>query len=64
MLEAKLRSGEEKSPEAFKDCIKEWLLILRNEVGAEKGMTAHGIGIPGMGKFYEDEEHTIEARQR
>lgn len=63
-LEEKLKQQDEKDPEAFRECIREWLMILRNEIGAEKGMTAHGISFPGVGSFYEDEDHTIEARRR
>jgi hypothetical protein len=61
MLESKLKKQVEKDPEAFRTCVKEWLLVLRNEVGEEKGLNFHGIGF--MGTFYEDEEHTIKARQ-
>jgi hypothetical protein len=62
-LEKKLKRQPEKDPEMFQTCIKEWLLVLRNEVGEEKGLTAHGLGIPGLGKFYEDEDHSIKAKQ-
>ncbi len=62
-LEGKLKEQEERDPALFSQCIKEWLIILRQEVGDEKGMTAHGIGIPILGKFYEDDERVIPARQ-
>lgn len=63
VLESKLRKQTERDPEMFETCVKEWLIVLRNKVGDEAGMNAHGIGVPFIGTFYEDEDHTIKARQ-
>jgi len=61
-LERKLRKQDEKDPELFNKCVREWLLVMRNEVGEEKGMTIKGMGVPGIGTFYRDEDHNIMAR--
>jgi hypothetical protein len=63
VLESKLRKQTERDPEMFETCVKEWLIVLRNKVGDEAGMNAHGIAVPFIGTFFEDEEHTIKARQ-
>ncbi|CAN5496826.1 hypothetical protein BH11CYA1_BH11CYA1_13230 [soil metagenome] len=52
----------EKDPDIFNLCIKNWLVVLRNEVGEEKGATYKGIGI-GLG-YFQDEERTINAKHR
>lgn len=62
-LEGKLKEQVDRDPTLFNQCIKEWLIVLRQETGDEKGLTVHGIGIPIMGKFYEDDERVIPARQ-
>lgn len=62
-LEGKLKEQVDRDPVLFNQCVKEWLIILRQEVGDEKGMTAHGIGIPILGKFFEDDDRVIPARQ-
>ena len=61
-LEKKYNSEPKKDPEVYNQCIFEWLLVLRQEVGWEK-LTKNGIGIPGMGKLMEDEDQVIPARQ-
>jgi hypothetical protein len=63
VLEAKLKKQTERDPEMFRTCIQEWLIVMRNKVGDERGLNIHGIGIPAMGTAYEDEDHTIKARQ-
>lgn len=52
-LEAKIDSEEERDPELFKTCVHEWLLVYRQEVGEEKGMTFKGLNI--MGTMWNDE---------
>lgn len=59
-LEEKLSHQVEKDPDVFNLCVKNWLAIVRNEVGEEKGTTYKGIGI-GAG-YYQDEERTIRAK--
>jgi len=61
-LERKLRKQDEKDPELFNKCVREWLLVMRNEVGEEKGMNVKGVGVPGIATFYRDEDHNIQAR--
>ncbi|MFA7338104.1 MAG: tetratricopeptide repeat protein [Candidatus Obscuribacterales bacterium] len=59
-LEEKLSHQAEKDPTIFNLCIKNWLIVMRNEVGEEKGATYKGIGI-GMG-YFQDEERTMHAK--
>lgn len=59
-LEEKLSHQVEKDPTVFNLCVKNWLSIVRNEVGEEKGITYKGIGI-GAG-YYQDEERTMKAK--
>jgi hypothetical protein len=61
-LEKKYNKQVEKDPALFNKCVKEWLIVLRNEGGMEKGMSWHGMQIPLMEEFYKDEEHTMPAR--
>jgi hypothetical protein len=62
-LEQKIKvlSGSGRSATA-KECIRQWLLVLRNETGEEKGTSFHGIGIPLVGHLYEDDERHISAK--
>jgi tetratricopeptide (TPR) repeat protein len=62
-LEGKLKEQANRDPALFNQCVQEWLIVLRQETGDEKGLTAHGIGIPMMGKLYEDDDRVIPARQ-
>jgi hypothetical protein len=59
-LEEKLSHQVEKDPTIFNLCVRNWLMILRSEVGEEKGATYKGIGI-GMG-YFQDEERTTHAK--
>jgi tetratricopeptide (TPR) repeat protein len=63
-LEEKWKSQPEskKDPTVYQKAVAEWLIVLRNEAGCEKGLTFHGLTIPVMGNFYQDEEHVITAR--
>jgi len=60
-LEMKLKSQTERDPGLYNECVKEWLIVLRNHAGEEKGEGAHGINL--FGHFYQDEEHGIDAKQ-
>jgi hypothetical protein len=60
-LEMKLKGQAERDPELFNECIKEWLIVMRNHSGTERGEGAHGINI--LGHLYEDEDHGVDARK-
>ncbi|HEY9756934.1 MAG TPA: hypothetical protein V6C97_17340 [Oculatellaceae cyanobacterium] len=60
-MEKKLNSQTERDPELFAKCVKEWLIILREEVGFEK-LTFHGLNVPGSGYFFADETLAIPAK--
>lgn len=60
-LEMKLKSQHEKDPEIYNDCVREWLIVMRNHAGAEKGEGAFGINV--LGHFYQDEDHGIDAKR-
>ncbi len=53
-LENKIKTQDERDPYLFNECVKEWLMVLRNEVGDESGLTFHGIGLPVMQRLYQD----------
>ena len=63
-LYQKVKHGKTDDPGVFNECVKTWLMILRNVVGEEKGLTYKGIGIPLIQKFYEDEDHGTLAKER
>lgn len=63
-LERKLKLQANEDPQLFNKCVKEWLSVLRNQFGEEKGTTFRGLGIPGAsGRWYEDEDRHRPARQ-
>jgi hypothetical protein len=53
-LEEKVKSQDERDQYLYNECVKEWLKVLRSEVGPEKGLTWKGLGL-GLGRKYEDE---------
>lgn len=61
-LDEKLSHQAEKEPEIFNECIKSWLIVARQEVGLEKGMTFKGIGF--MSGQYADEDWAGKAKKR
>ena len=62
-LEGKLGQQKDKDPELMHECVREWLIVLRTERGPEKGLNAkNGLGLPGVNKLYEDEEHSMVAK--
>ncbi len=63
-LYQKVTGSKKEDPATFNECVKTWLTIHRNVVGFEKGMNFKGVGIPGLQKFYEDEDHGILAKER
>lgn len=58
------RSKKKPKPEVYNECVKTWLMVLRNIVGDEANMGYKGISIPLVERFYEDEDRTILARTR
>jgi hypothetical protein len=61
-LESKLEAQVDKDPKLFRKCVAQWLIVLRQE-GGDESLSFHGLSIPGLGKFYEDESRTIPAKQ-
>jgi tetratricopeptide (TPR) repeat protein len=62
-LERKVKSQETRDPILYRLCIKEWLNCLRQESGYEKISTSHGLSLPKLVKFYEDEDGTVPAKR-
>ncbi|MBS2009296.1 MAG: tetratricopeptide repeat protein [Cyanobacteria bacterium SZAS TMP-1] len=52
-LEQQLAHQAEKDPQLFQKCVREWLIVYRNEVGDEKGMTLKGLNL--LGTMWNDE---------
>lgn len=64
-LYQKIKKTKKKTkPEVYNECVKTWLMVLRNIVGDEANMGYKGISIPLVERFYEDEDRTILARSR
>jgi len=61
-LEKKYNKQVEKDPALFNKCVREWLIVLRQEHGDERGLSYKGVTIPLLGKFYEDEDRVIPAK--
>lgn len=61
-LDLKLEEQTEKDPRIFEECIKEYLIVMRNGVGMEKGTNFRGIGI--LDHMFGDEEHHFLAKAR
>ena len=62
-LEGKLGQQRDKDPDLMHECVREWLIVLRTERGPEKGLNGkNGLGLPGVNKLYEDEEHSMVAK--
>ncbi len=61
-LERKIHTLKQADVEIIRECVSQWLIIFRNEVGEEKGLGFHGISI--LGHLYEDDTHSITARHK
>ncbi|MBS1953278.1 MAG: hypothetical protein JST89_03775 [Cyanobacteria bacterium SZAS-4] len=61
-LDQKIQLLKNADPELMRDCISEWLIVFRSEVGEEKGLGFHGISV--LGNLYKDDGYAILARQR
>jgi hypothetical protein len=63
LLEQKFIEEGKTDSTLYMKFIKEWLIVVRNEAGDERGLTFHGIGLPLTGMFYNDENRVILARK-
>lgn len=64
LLQDKFNKEGETDSKLYYECVKEWLIVLRNEAGDEKGLTFHGIGLPASGQFYGDQSRVILAKKQ
>ncbi len=62
-LEKQMDEETDRDPAKFKECVKEWLVVLRNTKGAEKGLTFKNGLSPTNNKKWEDEQTAGMARQ-
>lgn len=62
-LEKQMDEQTDRDPGMFKECVKEWLVVLRNTKGAEKGLTFKNGLSPTNNKKWEDEQTAGMARQ-
>jgi hypothetical protein len=58
------RQKKKPNPELYNECVKTWLMVLRNVVGDESKMSYKGISLPLAQRFFEDEDRGILARER
>jgi hypothetical protein len=56
----KMKPKKDRDQDLLNECVNEWLIVYRCEVGDEKGVSFHGIN--PLGHLYEDEERSIPAR--
>jgi hypothetical protein len=61
-LENKLEQQEDKNGPVYKECLNEWLIVLRNMKGSEKGLSKKNGSSPTNNKKWEDEEGAGMAR--
>jgi hypothetical protein len=60
-LEGKLQLEKEKDPTLYRECVEEWLSVMRSGNGEERGLNIQGAG--GIADFlYKDDDHYILAR--
>lgn len=59
-LQEKLEHMEDKDPRLFNKVVKTWLVVMRNEVGMEKGLSYRGISLENG--VYGDEEVVLRAK--
>lgn len=62
-LEKQMDEQADRDPGMYKECVKEWLVVLRNTKGAEKGLTFKNGLSPTNNKKWEDEQTAGMARQ-
>ncbi len=56
------KEGEDHSTADYNECVKTWLIVFRNMVGDEAGISYKGVSLPLMNKFYEDEDRGVIAK--
>ena len=61
-LQRKLEAEDEKDPTLYRKCVGQWLMVLRQS-GGEENLAFHGASLPGVGKFWEDEDRSMPAKQ-
>ncbi|HIA53315.1 MAG TPA: tetratricopeptide repeat protein [Candidatus Melainabacteria bacterium] len=61
-LDRKLETQAEKDPRLFGECVREWLIVMRNGVGMEKGTNFRGMGV--VDHFFGDDEYYVVAKKR
>lgn len=61
-LDRKLETQADKDPKLFGECVREWLIVMRNGVGMEKGTNFRGMGV--VDHFFGDDEYYIVAKKR
>jgi hypothetical protein len=61
-LENKLEQQVDKNPVLFKECLNEWLIVMRNMKGAEKGLSKKNGSSPTNNRRWEDEDGAGMAR--
>ncbi len=61
IMDEQLRRQTEKDPSLYNKCVEEWLAIMRNRYGEEKGMRFRGIN--PCGDLYHDDERSIVAKR-
>jgi tetratricopeptide (TPR) repeat protein len=61
-LEQKLEEQEDKNGPIYKECLNEWLIVMRNMKGAEKGLSKKNGSSPTNNQKWEDEEGAGMAR--
>jgi len=63
-LEEKMKQEEEKDPKEYRECIREWLVVARQEKGPEKGLSfKNGVSVGNSPKMYGDEEGSMMAME-
>ena len=62
-LEKKLLSQKARDPYIYSQCVEEWLTVMRNGVGEEKGMGVHGVSLLNLDSGFADEERQHLARE-
>jgi len=55
-LETKLQSQKKKDQSVLSECLSEWVKVMRNQMGDEKGMTFKGLSILNINALYTDDD--------
>jgi tetratricopeptide (TPR) repeat protein len=57
-LEQEFKAQDKRDPKLFNKLVKEWLIVMREERGPEKGLYFHGFATP-YGMSFGDEDHAL-----